>query len=374
MMKKFLSLLLVLALALGMLAVSALAADTAVTTAAAAPAAVVTAGGKTVAPSAAAQEQYYASYFKDYNWYGPTSKPVNGETALAAKTAVYTYALPEGTASVTVSFPEAANLYAYEKKAEGELENWVAGYWSAAGTSYTVTFGAASSADDKTKTMTIDQNVYTFNTICLYVQDAKDGSLQYILEFTEPGAAAKSPFADVATDAWYYKDVLAASRTKILTGTSDTAFSPDAVMTRGMLVTALWNLEGKPAAKTAASFSDVADADWFAKAAAWASENKIVLGANGKFDPNTAVTREQFAAILYRYAKYKSYDVSVGEDTNILSYDDAFTISEYAIPAIQWACGAGILNGSGTALQPKAGASRAQAAALLVRFAASYVK
>ena len=78
--------------------------------------------------------------------------------------------------------------------------------------------------------MTIDQNVYTFNTICLYVQSAKDGSLQYILEFTEPGAVAKSPFADVATTAWYYKDVLAASRTKILTGTSDTAFSPDAVM------------------------------------------------------------------------------------------------------------------------------------------------
>ena len=134
-----------------------MAADAAVTTAAAAPTATVTAGGKTIVSSAAAQEQYYASYFKDYNWYGPTSKPVNGETALAAKTPVYTYALPEGTSSVTVSFPEATSLYAYEKKAEGELESWIAGYWSAAGTSYTVAFGAASSADDKTKTMGTSQ-------------------------------------------------------------------------------------------------------------------------------------------------------------------------------------------------------------------------
>jgi hypothetical protein len=186
--------------------------------------------------------------------------------------------------------------------------------------------------------------------------------------------AAQSAYTDVQPTDWYYSDVLAASSAKILTGTGAATFSPEADMTRAMLVTALWNLEGKPEPKAAAAFSDVKDSDWYAKSVAWAAENKIVLGANGKFDPLADVTREQFAAILYRYAKDQNYDVSVGEDTNILSYDDAFTISEYAIPAIQWACGATILNGSGANLLPKKGTTRAEAAAILVRFAKAYKK
>ena len=106
-----------------------------------------------------------------------------------------------------------------------------------------------------------------------------------------------------------------------------------------------------------------------ADAVAWAAENGIVLGyGNGNYGPDDSITREQMAAVLYRYAKFKGYDVSVGEETNILSYDDAQTIGEYAIPALQLACGAELIQGSGNKLMPKDGATRAQVAVILTRF------
>ena len=96
---------------------------------------------------------------------------------------------------------------------------------------------------------------------------------------------------------------------------------------------------------------------------------QMIAGAiSGSFDPMGDITREQFAAILWRYAKYKGYNVSVGENTNILSYNDAFEVSEYAIPAMQWACGAGLMRGDGVNLTPVANATRCQSAALLMRF------
>ncbi len=103
---------------------------------------------------------------------------------------------------------------------------------------------------------------------------------------------------------------------------------------------------------------------WYEAGRKWAMENGISDGTMA----SEPITREQFATILWRYAKYKGYDVSVGEDTNILSYEDAFSISEYAIPAMQWACGAGLIEGDGVNLTPKADATRAQAAALFQRF------
>ena len=99
---------------------------------------------------------------------------------------------------------------------------------------------------------------------------------------------------------------------------------------------------------------------------------------NGCFGPNDAVTREQMAAILYRYAQHKGYDVSAGKDTSILSFNDAFAVSEYAIPAMQWACGSGLVAGvaqeGGLALVPKGTTTRAQAATLMMRFQSIFVK
>ena len=136
-----------------------------------------------------------------------------------------------------------------------------------------------------------------------------------------------------------------------------------------MVVTVLYRLENEPST-AAASFTDVASGAYYANAVAWANANGIVSGyGNGKFGPNDKVTREQLAAILYRYAQYKKYDVSVGEDTNIMDFDDVRQISSYAVPAIQWACGAGVMSGKSTyTLDPKGDATRAEVAAMLMRF------
>lgn len=116
------------------------------------------------------------------------------------------------------------------------------------------------------------------------------------------------------------------------------------LLSRGAVAEKLYELEGKPAVEEAASFKDVTADMQCAEAVAWAAANGIVSGYDAEtFGPSDYVRREQLASILFRYAKLKGMDVSVGEDTNILSYTDAFDISEYAIPAMQWACGCGLL-------------------------------
>ncbi len=187
-------------------------------------------------------------------------------------------------------------------------------------------------------------------------------------------AKIKQSFDDVKTGDWFAKAVDYAVDKGMMNGVGNNKFAPDAVTTRGMIVTVLYRLEGEPAVGSA-SFADVHDGEYYAKAVAWASANGIVTGyGDGKFGPNDAITREQFAAILYRYAKYKGYDVSVGENTNILSYTDAQSVSEYAVPAFQWACGAGVMNGASGKLLPKDSATRAQTAQLLMNFCENVVK
>ena len=116
-------------------------------------------------------------------------------------------------------------------------------------------------------------------------------------------------------------------------------------------------------------FDDVDNDTWYTKAVRWAASKKIVEGyGDGNFGVNDDITREQLVTILYRYAQYKGYDVSVGENTNILSYDDSFSISEYAYPALQWACGAGIISGDDGSLLPQNNATRSQVAVILQRF------
>ena len=109
----------------------------------------------------------------------------------------------------------------------------------------------------------------------------------------------------------------------------------------------LWRLSGSPTANAAMPFSDVDSGKWYTEAVHWAASNNVVTGfTDGTFRPDAAVTREQMAAVIYRYAQSKNYDVSVGENTNILSYADAESVSEYAITAMQWACGSGMIQGA----------------------------
>ena len=179
----------------------------------------------------------------------------------------------------------------------------------------------------------------------------------------------KNPFTDVNENDWFYENVAYVYEHGMMAGTSKTTFSPNATTTRGMVVTVLYRLESSPALSSSSSFSDVASGAYYQDAAAWAVANGITSGyGNNKFGPNDPITREQLATFLYRYAKYKGLDVSVGEDTNILSYNDALTISEYAFPAMQWLCGEGIMQGNNGNLMPAGNATRAQIAALLHRF------
>ena len=182
-------------------------------------------------------------------------------------------------------------------------------------------------------------------------------------------AASNTPFADVSALDWYCEAVEYVYEKGMMSGTGETTFSPDDATTRGMIVTILHQMEGKPAPAAQAAFSDVTAEKYYANAVAWANEQDIVAGyENGAFQPETPITREQMAAILYRYVSWKGLDVSAGEDTNILSYADAFSISEYAIPALQWACGAGLIQGMGDgALNPGGTATRAQVATILMR-------
>ena len=182
-------------------------------------------------------------------------------------------------------------------------------------------------------------------------------------------------FLDVKESDWFYEAVSYAVENGLMSGMSEDIFAPNTPLTREMLAVILWNLEGNPTPNEVAPFLDVTSDKYYANAIAWANENGIVAGYGNTFGVRDPITREQFAVMLYNYAQYQGYDVSVGEDTNILSYTDAFDISNYAYPAMQWACGAGIMSGNddGT-LNPQGKATRAEAATMLMNFCENMVE
>ncbi len=179
--------------------------------------------------------------------------------------------------------------------------------------------------------------------------------------------SSKTKFNDVSANDWFASAVDYVTGKGMMNGTADNTFSPKANTTRGMVVTVLYRLENQPST-SAASFTDVASGAYYANAVAWANANGIVSGyGSGKFGPNDKVTREQLAAILYRYAQYKKYDVSGANSLD--GYADAQSVSSYAVPALQWANAAGVVTGkSGSKLDPKGNAARAEVAAMLMRF------
>ena len=192
------------------------------------------------------------------------------------------------------------------------------------------------------------------------------------VEMPEQKPEEKETFKDVKKNDWYYEAVEYVANKGLMNGTGNDEFTPDANTTRGMIVTILYRLEGSPEVSMS-TFTDVANTEYYAKAVAWAEKNGIVNGyGKGKFGPNDVITREQLAAIMYRYSNYKKYNTSVGEDTNILSYNDISELSEYAVFSMQWACGAGLVNGIGDGkLAPKGNATRAQLATILMRYCES---
>ena len=184
------------------------------------------------------------------------------------------------------------------------------------------------------------------------------------------------PFTDVPEGAWYADAAAYVYEHGLMAGTSATTFAPDATTSRSMIATILWRMAGSPVVNYAMDYTDVAQGQWYSEAIRWAASEGIVGGyGNGLFGTNDPITREQFAVMLWRYAQTEGYDVSIGEDTNILSYTDVADLSEYAISAMQWAVGAGIINGTGdgSTLSPHGQATRAQAAVMLMRFCEEFV-
>lgn len=177
-------------------------------------------------------------------------------------------------------------------------------------------------------------------------------------------------FTDVQPTDWFHEAVDFVVENGLMNGTEATVFEPETAVSRGMAATVLWRLAGSPVVNYAMRFDDVAPDAYYTEAIRWAASEHIVDGHTETcFAPETPVSREQLAAMLYRFAQQQGQDVSIGEDTNILSYTDFDQLSEYAIPAMQWACGAGVIQGSDDGLlQPQGTASRAETAQMLLRY------
>ena len=173
---------------------------------------------------------------------------------------------------------------------------------------------------------------------------------------------------------WYYDAVRYAVHNGLFTGMSDTAFGPRGTMNRAMLVTVLYRLEGEPKVTGSSEFNDVAGGQWYTDAVIWATKNEIVNGyGNGRFGPNDPITREQMAAILFRYAQNKGYDVTGRAD--LTAFTDYNVVSGYAMDAIAWANANGLIQGRTiTTLVPAGTATRAEVAAILHRFLLNIVK
>ncbi|RGQ40211.1 hypothetical protein DWY99_08440 [[Clostridium] leptum] len=186
-----------------------------------------------------------------------------------------------------------------------------------------------------------------------------------------PGTGA-NPFTDVSEKDWFYGDVMFVYENGLMLGTSKTLFSPHETATRGMMAAILWRMEGSPAPKGKNSFTDVEAGKWYADAITWTAENGIFAGyGKDKFGPDDPITREQLAAIFYRYADYKGYDLTV--KGNLDKFKDADKITDYAKTAMQWAVGSGLMKGkSGNLLDPQGTATRAEIAAMLHRFIEKY--
>ena len=218
-------------------------------------------------------------------------------------------------------------------------------------------------------TVTAEDGVTTASYTVTVTTAALPTPIKPAVDNTKPASDSKPklPFTDVSTSDWFYSNVMFVYENGLSSGTDSRSFSPNASMTRAMLVTVLYRLEGEPVGTGSSSFSDVRSGSYYEKAVAWAAANGIVTGTGStSFSPDAKVTREQLAAILYRYAQYKKLDTDAGAKLD--SFSDAGNVSGYASEALSWAVSEGLINGASGRLTPKGDATRAQVAAILHRF------
>ena len=197
------------------------------------------------------------------------------------------------------------------------------------------------------------------------VEDAAEKDDETEENVTEKPAMS---FSDVAASAWYYDSVKYAYENDLMTGVSENAFAPAANTTRGQIVTILWRLAGEPAPQGNNLFTDVAIGSYYETAVTWAAEQGIVTGVSAaEFAPDANITREQLAAVLFRYAQYRGMAAVVLSEN--LWFNDADQISPYAVSAMNWAVYEELISGTGNGnVEPKSFATRAQVATILARF------
>ena len=197
--------------------------------------------------------------------------------------------------------------------------------------------------------------------------NATTGKYEFQTQHLSQYVLVSFPFKDVSANSWYYGSAAYAYLNGLFAGTTDTTFSPSRTMTRGMLVTVLWRMAGKPVVNYAMNFTDIPADAYYTEAVRWAAASKIVGGyKDGRFGAGDTITREQMAAILYRYTSFKGYDGSGA--ASLAGFADSASVSGFAQNAMAWAVNAGLVQGMGGKLMPQSGATRAQVAAILQRF------
>lgn len=243
--------------------------------------------------------------------------------------------------------------------------------------------GGAVTADRNGNVTVTPDKGYVIDTITVNGKEVtvpQDGKLtglkrtdKVVVTFKEAPNLTVDSFTDVKPGDWFYDSVKDIVEHGLMNGTGETTFAPSLTTSRAMIATILWRLAGSPEPKAELTYPDCAADSWYAQAVAWASEQGVVKGyGDGSFGPDDPITREQLAVMLWRYAQFQGLDVSVGEDTNILSYTDVDQAGEWAIPALQWAVGSGVITGKGgNVLDPIGRATRAEAATMLTRFSRS---
>ena len=285
------------------------------------------------------------------------------------------------------SFNENTTLYAHWNYTGGG-----GGGGGSVTTKYTLSFdtngGSAIAKVTKEKGTTVDlgqyvptREGYTFagwysdEALTQKVTSVKlNGNTTVYAKWTENAVTPTLPFTDVKSGDWFYEAVQYVYDKGMMTGVSADRFAPASTTTRGMIVTILYRLENEPAVSGGSAFTDVESGAWYADAVAWAAANDIVNGTSATtFAPNSPITREQMAAILYRYAAYKGYDVS--QKADLSGYTDAASISDYAKDALAWANAQKLITGvTDTTLNPQGSATRAQVATILMRLCETVVK
>lgn len=332
-----------------------------------------------------------------------TAKEENVETLPGNKTGVAFYFKDKTAKTVTVQWvAEGDDATTYKPMTFSVDLSGVAYYQApshggsgssggSASTTYTLTFetngGSAISKVTKNKGTTIDlaqyaptksgatfEGWYADKGLTKKITSVKlDANTTVYAKWTEAPVSGL-PFGDVKSADWFYNDVKYVYEKGMMAGTAADVFAPNATTTRAMIVTILYRLEGSPAVTGTSAFVDVPAGQWYTDAVNWAAANQIVKGTSATtFAPNDSITREQMAAILYRYAQYKGYDVTKKADLS--GYSDNGQVSAYAKDALAWANAAKLINGvTNTTLAPQGNATRAQVSAILHRFCDGVVK